>query len=75
MPREGERLGKIVRDVDETRDVADKELQLSHAVPKPVKPHVARLFYQGAPPPSAQGSGSLHRAGSVLCQLSASLRF
>ncbi len=43
MPREWERFGEVVGYVDEARDVADKELQLSNAVPKPVKPHVARL--------------------------------
>jgi hypothetical protein len=32
-------------------------------------------YFTKALPPLAQGSGSLHRAGSVLCQLLASLRF
>ena len=43
MPRKRESLGEEIRHVNAARDVADKELQLSHAVPKPVKPHVARL--------------------------------
>ena len=43
MSKEGERLGEVVGNVDAAGDVADKELQLSNAVPKPVKPHVARL--------------------------------
>ena len=34
---------KVVGNVNASRYVADKELQLSNAVPKPVKPHVARL--------------------------------
>ncbi len=43
MPRKEERLGKKVRDVNKARDVSDEELQLSNAVPKPMKPHVTRL--------------------------------
>ena len=43
MPRKRESLGEEIRHVNAARDVADKELQLSHSVPKPVKPHVARL--------------------------------
>ncbi len=43
MPWEWERLGEVVGYVDEVRDVADKKMQLSNAVPKLVKPHVARL--------------------------------
>ena len=43
MPRKRESLGEEIRHVNAARDVSDKELQLSHAVPKPVKPHVARL--------------------------------
>jgi hypothetical protein len=43
MPRKRESLCEEVRHVNAARDVTYKELQLSHAVPKPVKPHVARL--------------------------------
>jgi hypothetical protein len=43
VPWKWERLGEVADYVDEARDVADKKLQLSNAVPKPVKPHVARL--------------------------------
>ena len=43
MPRKRESLGEKIRHVDDARDVPDKELELGHAVPKPVKSHVARL--------------------------------
>ncbi len=43
MPRKRESFGKVIGYVDEARDVVDKKLQLSNAVSKPVKPHVARL--------------------------------
>jgi hypothetical protein len=32
MPRKRERLGEEIRHVNAARDVADKELQLSHSV-------------------------------------------
>jgi hypothetical protein len=56
----------------------DRVAQLQFLVSCPPHPwprQHSRLLHQGAPTSSAQGSGSLHRAGSVHCQLSASFRF
>ena len=59
MPRKGERLGKKVRDVNKARDVSDEELQLSNAVPKPMKPHVTRLGELLLDGPVGQSDGDL----------------